>query len=551
MLKQKANFFPLIGIAAVLILNGCSNSASVQNPPQSQTEVTASQEPSANEPASGEPAVTTTYPIVTDGSITLKYWTPINGGASKFIESYNDNPAYQKMQEDTGVNIEFMHPVVGQEQEQLNLLIVSREYPDLLGMASKYKGGEFQGMYDGIFVELTDVIEELAPDYYGHIQNDKEFFRQISDNDGRIAAFCAYKPDFDPPAIRIVARQDVLNELNSSIPETISDYEELFTKMLDAGITPYMLSGNGYEAQFIGAFGIHAGTGNSAFWKNTEGKVQYGQIMPEFKEYLTLMNDWYNKGYLSKDFTSVNGTQTNTLFDTKGIGMYSSAVVATYNRGQTQGFDVVPFPYPRKNKGDVLHYLDGDIWPRWTQDPCTVAVTSASSHIDEAIQFLNYGYTDEGFELLNWGVEGLNWDWVDGERVYNDLMLNNPQFGTEEASYIYKAHFSPKWTGAAVNVHANLLKSPGSLAVRMMYSDDPNQDSAFNMPPVQLNTDALSRRTSIMSDINTYADEMVLKFIIGAESLDKFDEFVAVIEGMGIYEAIELTQEAYDAYLNK
>lgn len=61
------------------------------------------------------------------------------------------------------------------------------------------------------------------------------------------------------------------------------------------------------------------------------------------------------------------------------------------------------------------------------------------------MKLLNYGYTQEGADLYNWGVEGINWDWQGDKRVYNDTMLNNPKFGTEEASYIYKMLFAPKW----------------------------------------------------------------------------------------------------------
>lgn len=41
-------------------------------------------------------------------------------------------------------------------------------------------------------------------------------------------------------------------------------------------------------------------------------------------------------------------------------------------------------------------------------------------------------------------------------------MLEN-EFGTEEASYIYKVHFGPLLTWPDIECHANLLKSEGAL----------------------------------------------------------------------------------------
>ena len=54
------------------------------------------------------------YPIDEEG-VTLTYWMPINSGAANFISSYDENPSYQAVQANTGVDIEFIHPAAGTE----------------------------------------------------------------------------------------------------------------------------------------------------------------------------------------------------------------------------------------------------------------------------------------------------------------------------------------------------------------------------------------------------------------------------------------------------
>ena len=49
-----------------------------------------------------------------------------------------------------------------------------------------------------------------------------------------------------------------------------------------------------------------------------------------------------------------------------------------------------------------------------------------------------------------------------------------------------------------------------------------------------------------LNDAKTYADPMVLKFIIGEESLDKFEEFRSTAKSMGLDEARDKAQEARD-----
>lgn len=542
----------LVLVVFMLVIAGCANSGTPVAPSdvvESNPKPTEGTAPSSapTTPDAAEPI--REYPIVTDGSITLTYWVLLQPTAAKYITSYNENTAYQKMQEVTGVNLEFIHPAIGQEKEQFNLLMASNELPDILTMAGTYKGGEFQGMRDGMFLDLTDKLPIYAPDYYESIQSNDEFFREVSDNDGRITAFCAYKPKGDPPHRRIIVREDVLAEIGSEIPKTTDDYEIMFQKMLDAGITPFMLDKTGYEEQFIGLFGIYAQ--NNQFYKDENEKIQFGQIDPRFKDYLSLMNNWYNKGFISKDFTSVDVNQINTLFDTKMVGTVVGPIVSNYNRAETQGFKVTSVPYPRLKEGDQLHYESTDIWPRQQFEETTAVITKDCKNPEAAIRFMNYGYTQEGADLMNWGTEGVNWDRVDGKRIYNNTMLKNEKFGTEEASYIYKMHFAPKLVYPDTECHANLLKSPGALAIRFKWADDPFIDSIHRLPPFQLDAEDQTRRTEIMTDCNTYTNEMVLKFITGAESLDNFDEFVNMIQSMEINEAIELTQKAYDQYMTK
>ena len=53
----------------------------------------------------------------------------------------------------------------------------------------------------------------------------------------------------------------------------------------------------------------------------------------------------------------------------------------------------------------------------------------------------------------------------------------------------------------------------------------------------------------IFSDIDTYMDETVSKFVVGDLSLDQFDSFVQQLKDMGLEDCIAIEQAAYDRYL--
>ncbi len=54
-----------------------------------------------------------------------------------------------------------------------------------------------------------------------------------------------------------------------------------------------------------------------------------------------------------------------------------------------------------------------------------------------------------------------------------------------------------------------------------------------------------------MGDIDTYRDEMLLKFITGKEPISKFDSYVEQLKKIGIEEVIKLQQTALERYNNR
>jgi putative aldouronate transport system substrate-binding protein len=57
--------------------------------------------------------------------------------------------------------------------------------------------------------------------------------------------------------------------------------------------------------------------------------------------------------------------------------------------------------------------------------------------------------------------------------------------------------------------------------------------------------------SSRYSDIQTYLEQMIPSFIIGAVSFDQWDEFIDNIERMGIEECIAVEQAALDRYYER
>ena len=489
---------------------------------------------------------TVSYPIQTEDN-KLTFWLPIQPIASKYISSYNDHLIYNIISENTGMDIEFINCAPADGATQLSLLIASNDIPDIMQIRGMYPGGAAAGVNEGVFVDLTPYLEQHAPDYYKAIRTSDLCYRLVTDKEGNVFSFEELgqtAPAFD----RMMYRQDIMDKLSLDIPTTLADYEEDFAAMQNAGISPLLLAKTGRTPMLMWPFGI-----TEDWCLDENGKVQYGQYTDNYREYLTLMNDWYSKGYIYKDFmANLSDSEIHALFVNGTVGMYPSAVDIASSLASANGFTAVSLPYVRAQEGQSLHF-EKTYWESvpWAAFATTV-ISSSCKNIEAAVEYLNYFYTSEGADLCNWGVKDVHYT-VDanGKKTFTDEMLNNPNMPLSDVQMNLKLHTTAKLAEPDVVCNPNVVANETALKLRMMYSDDKTVDNAQTLPPFSLSAESSNARISIMNEITTYVDEMTLKFITGVTPLSEYDNYMAQLKALGIEDAIAITQAEYDIFMNK
>ncbi len=548
---MKANKLFSKVLSAVLITSMLAACNSTE--PQSSTPAGSSSATQSSTPQVSDEPKNITYPIEGAEDVTLSYWIQFDGNAAKYMQDYSEHPAYIQMMEDTGVNIEFIHPTTGSEATQFGLLVSSGDFPDIIEQRTHYPGGAEASVADGLCIDLTPYLEEYAPDYYNIMMTDEMVYRDVTDKDGNVSAFHLITPiATDPnelslysiPWTRNLIRTDVMAEIGlTEVPVTIADYEEMFKAMQDIGLVGYVLPKNGYQLAFSQAFNTTQG-----FHLNAEGDVVFGQITDEFKMYVETMNDWYEKGYLYQDFLTMTYADIGSMFDSKQVGVRTHSVDGGYDSGLKFGYEILPCPYPRVEEGDGSHF---ELTQSKAVGGFETSITTSCEEPEIAVQFLNYAYTEAGALLTNFGVEGEAWTYVDGEPWFTDEVLSFEEYTGTEVLYVLKLHNSPRLALPGMGTNPIMAKDQEVVDLRMMYVDDTTVDSSMVLPQVKLTVDASSERGDIMADVNTYVDESVIKFITGVTDISEWDNYVAQVEALDIDRAIELTQLAYDEYTSK
>lgn len=484
----------------------------------------------------------TTYPLETNGEV-LSMW--VIHSVHPEYKSYQDVPFYQELQKRTGVTLDIQGPTGGQFAESFNLMIASGDLPDLIKYdwaEKKVAGGPEKYIKEKYIIALNDVIDAYAPNLKKVLKENPDIDKAVKTDQGNYYVFPTFTGgntlSWGGPAVR----QDWLEELGMELPETIDDWHNMLTRFKNEknSTSPlfwidWLLESSGFLS---GAYGEIMG-----YYIDENNKVTYGPANPGWKEYLRTMNQWYKEGLIDKDIATldVTGQGSRILSGKNGAFLTTGASLGAYIP-QMQELDpkakFVGVPYPVLNKGDKPKFGVYDL--KYT-GLGSIAISAECKDLELAAKFLDYLYTDEGRMLGNFGIEGETYNMVDGHPVLTDKILKSDNIEMELKKYAM-GEFTVKDTRA----YQQTMVYPEQNAAIETWSKTEAQKHKM---PILLPTEEESNKIAgAVTEIETYVDEMLFKFILGSESLDNFDNYVAHLKELGLEEVLSVYQGLYDRY---
>lgn len=486
------------------------------------------------------------YPMTCDD--TLTWWKSL-GDLGTTFENFGDTPVAKKYAEETGVKVEYMHPIAGSAAEQMQLMIASDELPDIVEHGwNSYPGGPEMAITDEYIYELSDLIDKYAPAFKKHLTENASYDKQIKTDNGKYYAF----PRFVQEGLNQICygpylRQDWLDKLGLEKPETIDEWENVLTAFKDE---------MGAEAPFVGNTLTLFRTFASAFdiycdWYQDNGTIKYGYIEPGYKELLAKLNSWYEKGLICPDIASIDGNTINTkILNGKfgaTAGWAASQMGVLLDAGKDlEGFKLagVQFPVNEKGKVSEYNYITAPV-----HMASGVAISRNCKNPELAVRLIDFAFTEKGHMLANFGIEGESYNMEGDYPKYSDLIHKNPENKTISqaiAAYTLQGHV-PMYQ--EVRYIEQYYEQPELKDAQKEWVKTNMNDHL--MPQIYVLGEESEKDADIMAACKTYIDEMSLKFITGAESLDKFDEYLAQLEEFGINDAIKFRQSAYERYQSR
>ncbi len=482
--------------------------------------------------------------------VKLSYWVPFGGTSRQEIQDFSQNLAYMEKEKQTGVKMEWIHPPEGQENETFAVMIASDELPDLIETAEKYKGGIDRAIHDGIYININELCEQYAPNYMKIINSDPELRKEVYSDTGNLMGFsmvCSDLPGDDwtitreNPWCGPFIRGDWLEELNLEVPKTIDDWTEALTQMKEKYHPEVVMAIEKTGIQnstgvFVTAFGI------APEFYVKDNKVLWGPAQPEFKNYLKLMHNWYKEGLIDPDFPTRDAKETESQYMRGQLAAKMQDGTALPLKTELEDIQFVGAPYPKLNdSSDEIHWTYRNNMERgyWT------VITRDCKNPEAAVKWMDWGYAVEGANIMNFGPKGQTYD------EKNELGM--PQYFKEFAppnwdikNEVFRRHNGPYLKS---DYRSNPRRSIDRLEkFRVVWEEQQKSHDDWHLPPITLTAEEGAESATILSDANTYRDEMIVKFITGTEPLSKFDTYQSTINGFGIDQVCELYKTALKRY---
>jgi len=470
------------------------------------------------------------------------------------ISTRSDMLCWQVIEEMTGVKIDWVEPTYGTKADSLAILLASDELPDLFfSKISDFSafGGLSSLIDQGIILDLTEYIDKYMPNYASYLYSSEEYQRATVTADGKIGMIIPFIPQPEGPWLGYVVRKDWLDDLGLDVPVTYDDWHEMLTKFKEEkGATSALWlnsRASDQEGIFGAAFGI-TGLGmdaENAFFQK-DGKVYYSCLEQGYKDYVTMIAQWYSEGLIDPDFYTTNITRcekdmANIAGKTGGCASSITNIAAYAEKTGVEGMEWIPVDYPVLTEGQQLHNrIVGSI----SCDEGWV-ISADCENVELACRWLDALWTTDAVNALNYGKEGVTFEIVDGKPQFTELVTNNPDGLTltqAKDKYADATSMLYDWTRIGQTEDALYVKT--DLWIR-------NNDGSYVIKNKSLTTEESEEWASIMADVDTAAVEWTIKFVTGQKSIEKeWDEFISTIKGMGIERAIEFYQAGVDRYMD-
>lgn len=429
-------------------------------------------------------------------------------------DSKRDNALVKAaIEEAVGFEINIIWTLKDNYKDKMNVVLASGEAFDAMhydGLGRTWS----QLASDNLILPLNDLLEEYGQNIIRYMTPG---FENSMDAEGNIYAF----------PIRVanargntpVIRSDWAAQAGyPDLPRTVAEYEDYMDYVLNNDVNgngdpsdevPLICVGKNQLLNFFG--GVFMGAdGLGARYLNENGEIALRATHPLYMDYLTTIREWYEKGYLYKEFFVIKEPQVNDMVTADRIG----GITLWYSRF-VRPFESVNAADPSKDYS-LLPTLESPnpsveaVWNAGQDYQNAMYIPRVAKNPDLVAKLLNWIVTDPYTSALSrYGIEGLHWEWEDESQLVLKRLDGATENYDQGYTFIYMDPEDMHLTAAG----SNYVDITYNRLYDEMFSDDKNYVYVFDryVPYTTVGTEL----EFIPNDAATLLDENELKYIIG------------------------------------
>ena len=550
MKKRKMLAILLVAAMTAGCMAGCGQKVSESKetvPVSSEVESSVKSEPVETAAPEDEPL----YPLVKDGEdVTIKGVV-----FGSFTEDKGDRLVWQKVEEVTGVNIEF--ELI--DSEAATTYLASGDWPDFF-LASFSDAIVYDyGVIGEKFINILDYIDympNLAQTFEEYPASKKGFLEE----NGKMYIFPRVAEAATSVSVRQYWRTDLLEEYGLKVPATVDEFKDTLAVLKEkTGKIQWIpklgkksFTTNTWYPGMFAAFGEYV---ELTFEAEDDGTVVFTRTTDQMKHFYEYMNELYEEELIHPECYSQDGVLSRSLEEEGDMLVLEFAAT----RMQPEMFKNGDISYlscaaPLTSEYDSTQTIKGGSYISAAPGPY---INAESEYVELMCQMFDILYATEevveGSGLLGdsftYGMKGEHWDIDEGGETYSQFL---PEGYAGSFSEFQSKEIRFSNLGRTTSLKDVVTSTPGNAQAREASFVEfvwPYVIDAFPEAMLNFTEDERYVIEQKWAEIETYFYEMEAKFITGIVDIETgWEEYLATLEKMGLQEVLKVYQAAYDRW---
>ena len=346
-------------------------------------------------------------------------------------------------------------------------------------------------------------------------------------------------------------RTDLLEEQGLEVPTTWDELYSVLSALSKAYPDSIAYGARGDDRVLFNYMSPIKGLGGDyGLYQDTDGVWHMGCLEDSYKEALEYIHKLYEEGILDNEYLIVSADDWKSGLGTgKYLFYYDNPVfLDTLNktlRETDPDAKLEPIMFLANDEGETVNYgHSNNYYNVW-------GINTDTENKEIVMKFVDWLYSEEGGYLMNYGVEGVHWEMVDGKPQFLDSIIEEYKSRTGDPTYEAGSEIGIGDLFLDMSWYSNYdaaFKTTSEESwtrenIHKVYAD--HMDDVIQQPiEPPYTADESARITEINQSYLDYSKTEINKFVSGERSFDDWDAFVQELIDKGAQERVDIANQA-------